>query len=44
MLAIRAADTKDKDGLFQAITGIDKACESCHLRYWYPGGTLPDPK
>jgi cytochrome c556 len=35
-LAIKAVDAKDKDALFQAIDGIDKACEGCHLHYWYP--------
>ena len=28
---------KDADGLFQAGNQIDKACENCHLEYWYPG-------
>lgn len=31
-----AAAAKDVDGLFKALTRIDHACESCHLRYWYP--------
>jgi cytochrome c556 len=35
-VALKAAEAKDKDALFVAISGIDKACESCHLRYWYP--------
>ncbi len=35
-LAIQAVDAKDKDALFRAIDGIDKACENCHLHYWYP--------
>ncbi|HSR08184.1 MAG TPA: hypothetical protein VLM42_13610 [Bryobacteraceae bacterium] len=35
-VAMQAVDAKDKDKLFKAITGIDKACESCHLHYWYP--------
>ena len=35
-LAIRAVDAKDKDALFHAIDAIDKACENCHLHYWYP--------
>lgn len=34
--AMKAVDAKDKDGLFRAIDGIDKACENCHLHYWYP--------
>jgi hypothetical protein len=30
---------KAKDGpkLFEAGNNIDKACERCHLEYWYPG-------
>ena len=35
-VAMKAADAKDSKALFKAISGIDKACESCHLHYWYP--------
>jgi len=35
-VAMRAVDAKDKDALERALDGIDKACEVCHLRYWYP--------
>jgi hypothetical protein len=35
-VALKAIDAKDKDALFQASDGIDKACENCHLKYWYP--------
>jgi hypothetical protein len=35
-VAIKAVDAKDKDALFRSLNGIDKACESCHLHYWYP--------
>jgi hypothetical protein len=35
-LAMKAVDAKNKDALFHAIEGIDKACENCHLHYWYP--------
>jgi hypothetical protein len=35
-VAMKAADAKDPKALFKAISGIDKACESCHLHYWYP--------
>jgi cytochrome c556 len=34
--ALKAIDGKDKTALFHAIESIDKACENCHLRYWYP--------
>jgi len=29
--------TRDVQGLFDAGDKIDKACESCHLEFWYPG-------
>jgi hypothetical protein len=35
-VALTAVDAKDKDALLHGLDGIDKACESCHLRYWYP--------
>jgi hypothetical protein len=35
-LAMKAVDAKDKDALFQSLDAIDKACENCHLHYWYP--------
>ena len=28
---------KDADALFEAGGEIDRACENCHLEYWYPG-------
>ena len=34
--AMKAVDAKDKGALLLGLDGIDKACESCHLRYWYP--------
>jgi hypothetical protein len=36
ILGMKAVDAKDKDALFKAIDRIDKACENCHLHYWYP--------
>jgi hypothetical protein len=36
MPAFEAINKKDVDGLFQAGDKIDKACEDCHLQYWYP--------
>ena len=33
---MKAAEAQDTKSLFNAITAIDKACESCHLHYWYP--------
>ena len=34
--ATREVDARDSKGLLGAIDGIDKACENCHLNYWYP--------
>jgi cytochrome c556 len=28
---------RDADKLFEAGSELDKACEMCHLEYWYPG-------
>jgi cytochrome c556 len=38
-VALKAVDVKDKDALLRAADGIDKACENCHLHYWYPNDT-----
>ena len=35
-VAMKAVDEKNTDGLFKAEDDIDKACEACHLHYWYP--------
>src|SRR3954464_8915449 len=35
-LALKAIDARDKKELFAKLGDVDKACESCHLRYWYP--------
>jgi len=35
-VAMKAVDAKDKDALLLGLDGIDKDCERCHLRYWYP--------
>ena len=37
MLALKASQDKNKEALFEAAGSIDKACENCHLEYWYPG-------
>jgi len=36
MTALKAIDAKDAMALSDAGSGIDKACEDCHLKYWYP--------
>ena len=35
-VAMQAANAKDTPALLRSIDGIDKACENCHLHYWYP--------
>ena len=35
--AVRVAKARDVDGLFKVGDRVDKACEACHLEYWYPG-------
>jgi hypothetical protein len=34
--AMRAARAQDPRALQSALDSVDKACESCHLRYFYP--------
>jgi len=34
--AMKAVEARDKDALLVANDKIDKACENCHLHYWYP--------
>jgi hypothetical protein len=34
--AFNAVNAKDAAKLFEVADGIDKACEECHLKYWYP--------
>ena len=35
--AVQVAKARDFDGLFKVGDKVDKACEACHLEYWYPG-------
>jgi hypothetical protein len=35
--AVKVAKARDFDGLFKVGDSVDKACEACHLEYWYPG-------
>lgn len=34
--ALAAIDKRDPQALFEAGSEIDKACESCHVTFWYP--------
>ena len=36
MESVKAIDDKSPDGLIVAGDHLDKACEDCHLVYWYP--------
>jgi cytochrome c556 len=35
-MVLKAVDSRDPTALFHAIESIDRACENCHLHYWYP--------
>jgi hypothetical protein len=35
--AVTVAKSHDLEGLFRVGDRVDKACEACHLEYWYPG-------
>jgi hypothetical protein len=35
--ALTIVKARNPDGILDAGSEIDKACESCHLEYWYPG-------
>lgn len=39
--ALAAIDARDTARLFEAGTALDDACESCHVKYWYPHDTRP---
>ena len=41
LVALRAADARNVDGMYEAGDAIDQACENCHLNYWYPGPKSP---
>ena len=40
MESLKAIDAKDKTALLYSGDGLDKACENCHLKYWYPPDLL----
>jgi hypothetical protein len=40
-VALKAADARSVDQLFDSGDEIDRACENCHLKYWYPKGQAP---
>jgi hypothetical protein len=38
---IEAADAKDVQAIMTAGETLDEVCESCHLKFWYPGQKIP---
>ena len=37
LASLTVVKARNVDGLFQIGSEIDKACENCHLEFWYPG-------
>jgi hypothetical protein len=35
--SVKIAKARDVEALFKVGSDIDRACEQCHLEYWYPG-------
>lgn len=44
MVALKAIESKNVQGLLDAGEGIDEACENCHKQYWYPNENQPANK
>lgn len=42
-VALAAIDARDVNALFASGEDIDRACENCHSRYWYPSGKKTTP-
>ena len=38
---VKAADNKDVQAIMSAGETLDEVCESCHLKFWYPGQQIP---
>ena len=38
---LKAADDKDVQAIMTAGETLDEVCESCHLKFWYPGQKIP---
>lgn len=41
---LRAIDARNVQGILDAGETIDAACESCHLVFWYPKQSVPNPQ
>lgn len=35
--SLKTVKSRSAEGLFQIGSDIDRACENCHLEFWYPG-------
>jgi hypothetical protein len=42
MLAVRAAENKDADKIFEVGETIEHSCEGCHRHFWYPNEVIPE--
>jgi hypothetical protein len=38
---LKAIDEKNPQALMDAGAALDEVCESCHLKFWYPGQRIP---
>ena len=38
---LQAIEARDRDKMLEVGDRLDKACENCHLTYWYPNQVLP---
>ncbi|MET0534867.1 MAG: hypothetical protein ABW171_11635 [Steroidobacter sp.] len=38
---LKAADDRNPQGILTAGETLDEVCESCHLKFWYPGQNIP---
>jgi len=38
---LHAVEAKDREKVLEVGDRLDKACENCHLNYWYPNQVLP---
>lgn len=37
LASLKTVKSRNVEGLFQIGSDIDRACENCHLEFWYPG-------
>jgi hypothetical protein len=37
LASLKTVQSRNVEGLFQIGSDIDRACENCHLEFWYPG-------